>query len=332
MRLLILSRNATLYSTSRLVLAARSRGHEVTVADPLDFHIVISRGRPSMFLGDRPVPHADIVLPRIGASITNYGLAVVRQFDMMGVPVLNTAVAIARSRDKLRAMQLLTKKDIDVPKTVCARTPDSVDLALSFVGGCPAIVKLQQGTQGIGTMIAETPQAVSSLLETLWAMGQDIILQEYIAESKGRDFRAIVVGGKVVAAMRRQAKAGEFRSNLHRGGLGVRVNMDKRYTQAAVAAAKVMGLEVAGVDMLEGKDGPKILEINSSPGLEGIERTSGVDVAGAIIAHAERYLARRRKRRKRRDMVIDDERRQRRLKDDEVETTQPKKRAAVRGG
>ena len=317
MRLLVLSRNATLYSTSRLVLAARSRGHEVTVADPLDFHIVISRGRPSMFLGDRPVPHADLVLPRIGASITNYGLAVVRQFDMMGVPVLNTAVAIARSRDKLRAMQLLTKKDIDVPKTVCARTPDSVDQALSFVGGCPAIVKLQQGAQGIGTMIAETPQAVTSLLETLWAMGQDIILQEYIAESKGRDYRAIVVGGRVVAAMRRQAKAGEFRSNLHRGGLGVRVKMDRRYDQAAVAAVKVMGLEVAGVDMLESREGPKILEINSSPGLEGIERTSAVDVAGAIIAHAERFLAKRKKRASRRkDAVIDDERRIRRMRSD----------------
>ena len=177
MRLLILSRSATLYSTSRLVLAARARGHEVTVADPLDFHVVVSRGRPSMYLGAGAVPPVDLVIPRIGASITNYGLAVVRQFDMMGVPVLNTAIAIARSRDKLRALQLLTKKDIDVPATVCARTPDSIELALSLIGGTPAIVKLQQGTQGIGTMIADTPQAVSSLLETLWAMGQDIILQ-----------------------------------------------------------------------------------------------------------------------------------------------------------
>ena len=233
MRLLILSRNASLYSTSRLVLAARARGHEVTVADPLDFHVVVSRGRPSLFLGDASAPRADLVIPRIGASITNYGLAVVRQFDMMGVPVLNTAVAIARSRDKLRALQLLTKKDIDVPTTVCARTPDSIDLALRLVGGTPAIVKLQQGTQGIGTMIAETPQAVSSLLETLWAMGQDIILQEYIAESRGRDLRAIVVGNRVVAAMRRQARAGEFRSNLHRGGAGVRVKLDPRYALAA---------------------------------------------------------------------------------------------------
>jgi ribosomal protein S6--L-glutamate ligase len=313
MRLLVLSRNATLYSTSRLVLAARARGHEVTVADPLDFHIVVSRGRPAMFLGHSPVPHADLVIPRIGASITNYGLAVVRQFDLMGVPVLNNAIAIARSRDKLRAMQLLTKKDIDVPRTVCARTPESVDVALSFIGGTPAIVKLQQGAQGIGTMIAETPQAVTSLLETLWAMGQDIILQEYISESKGRDYRAIVVGGRVVASMRRQAKKGEFRSNLHRGGAGVRVKMDKRYSQAAVASVKVMGLEVAGVDMLEGRDGPKILEINSSPGLEGIERTSGVDVAGAIILHAERFLERRKERRSRRDVVIEDERRHTRV-------------------
>jgi ribosomal protein S6--L-glutamate ligase len=314
MRLLILSRSPALYSTSRLVLAARSRGHEATVADPLDFHIVVSRGRPSMFLGNQLVPEADLVIPRIGASITNYGLAVVRQFDMMGVPVLNTSVAIARSRDKLRSIQLLTKKDIDVPKTVCARTPDSVELALSFVGGTPAIVKLQQGAQGIGTMIAETPQAVTSLLETLWAMGQDIILQEYIAESKGRDYRAIVVGGRVIAAMRRQAKKGEFRSNLHRGGHGVSVTLDRRYRIAAIAATKVMGLEVAGVDMLEGRDGPKILEINSSPGLEGIERASGVDVAGAIIEHAERYAERRRRRVTSGDVVIEDERRERRLR------------------
>ncbi|MGH7281107.1 MAG: RimK family alpha-L-glutamate ligase [Polyangiaceae bacterium] len=314
MRILVLSRNATLYSTSRLVLAARARGHEVVVADPLDFHIVVSRKRPSMFLGGRPVPHADLVIPRIGASITNYGLAVVRQFDMMGVPVLNTAVAIARSRDKLRAMQLLTKKDIDVPRTVCAKTPDSVDLALSFIGGTPAIVKLQQGAQGIGTMIAETPQAVTSLLETLWAMGQDIILQEYISESKGKDYRAIVVGDRVVAAMRRQAKNGDFRSNLHRGGLAVKVVLDKRYCQAAISAVRVMGLDVAGVDMLEGKDGPKILEINSSPGLEGIERASGVDVAGAIIDRAERIAMRRSKRNSKKDAAIEHERRARRIR------------------
>ncbi len=320
MRLLLLSRNATLYSTSRLVLAARSRGHEVSVADPLDLRIVISRGRPSLYLGDRAVPRADLVLPRIGASITNYGLAVVRQFDLMGVPVLNTALAIARSRDKLRAMQLLTKKNIDVPVTVCARTPDSIEQALSHVGGPPCIVKLQQGAQGIGTMIAETPQAVTSLLETLWAMGQDIILQQYIAEAKGRDLRVLVVGGRVVASMRRQAKAGEFRSNLHRGGLGVRAQLDARYRRAAIAAPRVMGLEVAGVDMLETREGPKILEINSSPGLEGIERASGADVASAIIAHAERWLARRRHRR---HTPLDDERRLARIRDGAPASSRP---------
>jgi ribosomal protein S6--L-glutamate ligase len=321
MRLLLLSRNATLYSTSRLVLAARSRGHEVHVADPLDLRIVISRGRPSLFLGDHAVPHADLVLPRIGASITNYGLAVVRQLDLMGVPVLNTALAIARSRDKLRAMQLLTKKNIDVPVTVCARTPGSIEHALSLVGGPPCIVKLQQGAQGIGTMIAETPQAVASLLETLWAMGQDIILQQYIGEAKGRDLRVLVVGGRVVASMRRQAKAGEFRSNLHRGGLGMRIHLEAPYRRAAIAATRVMGLEVAGVDMLETREGPKILEINSSPGLEGIERASGIDVAGAIIVHAERWLARRKHRPR---TQLDEERRHARIRNGAPPASRPR--------
>jgi ribosomal protein S6--L-glutamate ligase len=209
-------------------------------------------------------------------------------------------------------MQILTKKNIDVPVTVCAKTPDAVQKAIELVGGCPAIVKLQQGAQGIGTMIAETPQAVTSLLETLWAMGQDIILQEYIAESKGKDYRAIVVGGKVIASMRRQARAGEFRSNLHRGGEGQKIKMDPRYSRAAIAAVREMGLEVAGVDMLEGRNGPKILEINSSPGLEGIERTSGVDVAGTIIAHAERYA--RDKKSRRGDKNLEAERRTKRIR------------------
>jgi ribosomal protein S6--L-glutamate ligase len=328
MRLLVLSRNASLYSTRRLVLAARARGHEVSVADPLDFRVVISRGRPSLFLGDKPTPHADLVLPRIGASITNYGLAVVRQFDLMGVPVLNTALAIARSRDKLRAMQLLTKRDIDVPVTVCARTPGSIEPALSLVGGAPCIVKLQQGAQGIGTMIAETPQAVTSLLETLWAMGQDIILQQYIAEAKGRDLRAIVVGGRVIASMRRQAKAGEFRSNLHRGGHGVAAQLEAPFRRAAIAATRVMGLEVAGVDMLESRTGPKILEINSSPGLEGIERASGVDVAAAVVMHAERYLARGGRRKKR--TTLDEERRLSRLRG--RSTDGARRRAGLDGG
>lgn len=289
MRMLILSRNPSLYSTSRIVLSARARGHEVFVVDPLEFQMVVSKGTPALYIAGEEIPSYDVVIPRIGASITNYGLAVVRQFDMMGVPMLNGAVAIARSRDKLRALQLLTQEGIDVPITVCARSPAGLDAALALVGGCPAIVKLQQGTQGIGTMIADTAQAANALLETFWAMGQDIVLQEYIRESKGRDVRVIVVGGQVVAAMRRVAKKGEFRANLHRGGKASGLKLSKRYADAAIRAAKSMGLEVAGVDMLEGKRGPKILEINSSPGLEGIERATGVDVAGAIVEYAERY-------------------------------------------
>ncbi|MBL9026908.1 MAG: RimK family alpha-L-glutamate ligase [Myxococcales bacterium] len=294
MRMLILSRNATLYSTSRVVLAARARGHDVSVIDPLEFQIVVNRRRPELFVGGAPVPSYDVVMPRIGASITNYGLAVVRQFDLMGAPVMNGAVAIARSRDKLRALQLLTLQKIDVPITVCARSPAGLEAALSLVGGCPAIVKLQQGTQGIGTMIAETPQAAHALLETFWAMGQDIVLQEYVRESKGRDVRIIVVGGKVVAAMERVAKKGEFRANLHRGGLGRGIKLPVSYRKAAIKAAAVMGLEVAGVDLLAGKRGPRILEINSSPGLEGIERASGVDVAGAIVDYAEKFAKKHR--------------------------------------
>lgn len=295
MRILVLSRNAALYSTSRIVLASRARGHEVSVIDPLDFQIVVSRGKPTLHVAGDPVPRFDLVIPRIGASITNYGLAVVRQFDLMGVPVLNGAIAIARSRDKLRALQLLTRSGLDVPTTVCARSPAGLDAALSLVGGCPAIVKLQQGTQGIGTMIAETPQSMNALLETLWAMGQDIILQEYVRESKGRDVRAIVVGGRVIAAMRRVAKPGEFRSNLHRGGRGGAVVLPPAYRRMAIRSAELMGLEVAGVDMLEGRAGPRILEVNSSPGLEGIERATGRDVAGAIIDYAEAYAAKNRK-------------------------------------
>lgn len=330
MRMLVLSRNASLYSTSRVVLAARARGHDVTVIDPLDFQIVVSKGKPSLFVGGVPMPRYDVVVPRIGASITNYGLAVVRQFDLMGVPVVNGAVSIARSRDKLRALQLLTQVGIDVPTTVCARSPSGLDAALDLVGGCPAIVKLQQGTQGIGTMIADSPQAAHSLLETFWAMGQDIVLQEYVRESKGRDVRAIVVGGRVIAAMRRVAKKGEFRANLHRGAKGSGVILPPTYKRAAIRAAESMGLGIAGVDMLEGRKGPRILEINSSPGLEGIERASGVDVAAAIVEFAEEYArANRRMTRARLKSRIEDTIRVERKK---PSAKKPGRRSAARGG
>lgn len=313
MRIAILSRNASLYSTSRLALAARSRGHQVAIIDPLELHLVVSDSKPALIHGAEPLGRVDVVIPRIGTSINSYGLTVVRQFDLMGVPVLNPAVSIARSRDKLRSLQILTAKKLAVPITVCARSPAAVRSALKIVGGCPVIVKLQQGSQGIGTMIAETPQAVMSLLETFWAMGQDIILQEYIRESKGRDVRAVVVGRRVVAAMRRTARAGEFRSNLHRGGVAVGVQLDPVYRAAAIKAVRLMALEVGGVDMVETRSGPKILEINASPGLEGIERASGIDVAGAVIDYAERFADRRRGQGRREAVsrlsaVVDDER------------------------
>jgi ribosomal protein S6--L-glutamate ligase len=313
MRIVILSRNASLYSTSRLALAARARGHQVAIVDPLELHLVVAESKPALIYGSEPFRKADVVIPRIGTSINSYGLTVVRQFDLMGVPVLNPAVSIARCRDKLRALQLLTAKKIAVPITVCARSPAAVTSALKIVGGCPAIVKLQQGSQGIGTMIAETPQAVMSLLETFWAMGQDIILQEYIRESKGRDVRAVVVGRRVVAAMRRTARKGEFRSNLHRGGMAVGIQLDPAYRTTAIKAVRLMSLEVAGVDMVETKTGPKILEINASPGLEGIERASGVDVAGAVIDYAERFVVKRKGQGRRQAVsrmsaVVDDER------------------------
>lgn len=296
MHLLILSRKATIYSTRRLTEAAKARGHEVTIVDPLEISLVVTRGRPSLYLRGAEVSGFDLVIPRIGASVTQYGLAVVRQFDMMGVPVLNHAVAIARSRDKLRAMQLLTRKDLDIPITVCTKTSAHIDAALALVGGPPAIVKLHQGTQGIGVMLCETRQAVESTLEAFWTLGQDIILQEFVAESRGRDIRAIVVGNKVVAAMRRKAQRGEFRSNLHRGAEAEAIpDVDPRYARAAIEACKVMGLEVAGVDMLETRGGPRLLEINSSPGLEGIERATRVDVATAVIRHGERFVTRRHK-------------------------------------
>lgn len=291
MKLLVLSRNPRIYSTNRLVLAARARGHEVVVADPLDLQLVVKTGRPQMLLRGTPVEHVDIVIPRIGASITNAGLAALRQFEAMQIPVMNSSEAIAASRDKLRALQLLVAQGLQIPVTVVARQPEGLKAAVDSVGGFPAIVKLQQGTQGIGTMIAESQQSLASLLETLWAMGQNIILQEYIRESKGRDLRVIIVGGKIVATMERVAKKGEFRANLHRGATARTIKLSRAYQQAALRAAAAVGLDVAGVDLLMSKRGPQVLEINSSPGLEGIERTTRIDVATAIVKHAENLVA-----------------------------------------
>ena len=287
MRIALLSRNVKLYSTARLVEAARARGHEVDVIDPIKCVLAIARGSHRMIFRGQEVQDVDVVLPRIGASITDYGVAVVAHFERNEIPVCNSALAISRSRDKLRALQLLSAHDVGIPRTAMARDARAVGAAVDAVGGTPVIIKLLQGTQGVGVMIADSKQAVESTLDTLWGLGQNIILQEFIAESKGRDIRALVVGQEVVAAMRRTAKDGEFRSNLHRGGASERIELDESYRTAALTATRAMGLEVAGVDLLESTEGPRVIEVNSSPGLRGIESTSGVDVAQRIIAHCE---------------------------------------------
>ena len=291
----ILSRRRSLYSTRRLAETAARLDHETLILDPLHCDLVLGRKAPEIFyrgLTGR-LPAIDVVLPRIGASITEPGLAVVNHFDMRGVPLVNNSQPIARSRDKLRALQLLARAGIDIPKTVVARHPSQVKAALEIVGGPPAILKLVRGTQGIGVILAETEQMMQQVLETFWSLGMQILIQEFIEESEGRDVRALVVGRRVVAAMRRQARVGEFRSNVHRGGTGIAVDLPREYAEAALRAIHEMGLQVAGVDMLESRQGPKVVEINSSPGFEGLERCSGVDVADAIIAYATAFARRR---------------------------------------
>jgi ribosomal protein S6--L-glutamate ligase len=282
----ILSRNRKLYSTRRLVEAARALGHRPLVLDTLHCSLVIARERPQIFYRGEAVGRVDVVIPRIGASITGYGLSVVNQFDIMGVPVLNNSIPIARARDKMRALQLLSRFGIDIPRTVMCRYRSEVPQALEQVGGLPCIVKLLQGTQGVGVLIANSMEEVQGMLDTLWTLGQEILIQELIEESRGRDVRALVIGGRVVAAMRRQARTGDFRSNMHRGGEGRPVELSPEYAEVAIKGARVIGLDVAGVDMLEAKDGPKIMEVNSSPGFEGLEAVSGIDIATPYVQHA----------------------------------------------
>jgi ribosomal protein S6--L-glutamate ligase len=283
MRLAILSRQPALYSTRVLVEAARKRGHAVSVLDTLQFDLRISRRNPELFYQGEPVTGVDAVLPRIGASITFFGLAVVRQFEMMGVYCVNESQAIARSRDKLRSLQILSRHDIGMPPTVYTRQADHVPGCIDRVEGPPVVVKLLQGTQGIGVVLAESTAAASSVIEAFHGLDQNILIQKYIHEAKGADIRALVVGRKVVAAMRRKAVAGEFRSNIHRGGQAKEIKLPAEYRKTALAAARVLGLRVAGVDLIESKDGPMVMEVNSSPGLEGIQKATGVDVARAII-------------------------------------------------
>jgi ribosomal protein S6--L-glutamate ligase len=290
MRVVILSRQPSLYSTRVLAEAARQRGHEVQVLDTLQFDIRVSRRNPELLYQGRPVGPVDAVIPRIGASITYFGTAVVRQFEMLGVYCLNESQAIARSRDKLRCLQLLSRHDIGLPPTVYTRQAEHVPDCIEQVEGPPVVVKLLQGTQGIGVVLAESTMAASSVIEAFHGLEQNILIQKFIREANGADIRALVVGRKVVAAMKRQAVAGEFRSNIHRGGTARKFRLAPDYRRTALAAARVLGLTVAGVDLIESDEGPMVMEVNSSPGLEGIQKTTGVDVAAAVIEHIERAV------------------------------------------
>lgn len=288
MKIAVLSRNRRLYSTRRLIEAAEQRGHEVQVIDVLRCYMNIVSRRPSIHLEGEELESFDAVIPRIGASVTAYGTAVLRQFEMMGTYTLIESVALSRSRDKLRSLQLLSRKGIGLPVTGFANKPgDSKDI-IKMVGGAPVVIKLLEGTQGIGVVLAETNKAAESVIEAFMGLQANILVQEFIKEAGGADIRCLVVGGKVVAAMKRQASEGEFRSNLHRGGSASLVKITPEERATAVSAAKVLGLSVAGVDLLRSSRGPLVMEVNSSPGLEGIETASGKDVAGIIIEELEK--------------------------------------------
>tara|TARA_R110002072_G_scaffold7773_6_gene41591 strand:+ start:20051 stop:21226 length:1176 start_codon:yes stop_codon:yes gene_type:complete len=283
MKLAILSRSLKAYSTRRLQEAALSRGHDVKVLNTLKFAIDLERGTPDLYFRQKALSHYDAVLPRIGASVTYYGTAVVRQFQEMDVFCANTAHGILNSRDKLRSLQILSRHNIGIPRTSFVRDKNDVLPAIERVGGAPVVIKLIEGTQGIGVLLADTVKQAESIVELLQSQKQNVLIQKFVAESKGKDIRAFVVGDQVVAAMRRVAQGQEFRSNVHRGGVAEPVDLDPEYIETAVRCTQIMGLRVAGVDMLEGKDGPQVMEVNSSPGLEGIESCTQLDIAGAVI-------------------------------------------------
>lgn len=283
MKLGILSCSSKCYSTRRLKEAALERGHRCTVLDTLKFSIDLEEGSPDLYLRSKPLSHYDAALPRIGASITYFGTAVVRQFEQMDVFCANSSAGIANSRDKLRSMQILSRHHLGIPQTTFVRDKKDVLPAIERVGGAPVVIKLLEGTQGVGVILADSVKVAEAIIETLHSTRQNVLVQKFVAESRGRDIRAFVVGDQVVASMRRVARGNEFRSNVHRGGRTEVVELEDSYRELAVRAAQIMGLRIAGVDMLEGADGPLIMEVNSSPGLEGIETCTKLDVAGAIV-------------------------------------------------
>ncbi len=287
MKIVMLARNPSLYSHRRIVEAARGRGHEIDVINTLHVHMNITSNRPLLRHGGRTLPTYDAVIPRIGASVTNYGLAVLRQFEMQGVFPLNESVSIGRSRDKLRALQILARAGVGLPTTAFAHGPRKAEEVVAEVGGAPVIIKLLEGTQGMGVILAETKASATSIIEAFSAANVNILVQEYIRESAGTDVRALVVGGEVVAAMKRTSRKGDFRSNLHRGGEASPVALTEEERITALRSVEAMGLNVAGVDMLRSSRGTLVLEVNPTPGFEGMEGATGIDVAGAMIAVLE---------------------------------------------
>lgn len=288
MKLALMCQNGALYSHRRLVEAAQKRGHEIDIINHLRCYINITSMRPTMFYQGRTLPAYDAVIPRIGASVTFYGTAVLRQFEMMGVYPLNESVAISRSRDKLRSLQLLARKGVGLPVTVFAHKTSNAEEVVNMVGGPPVVIKLLEGTQGIGVILGETKGAAESIIQAFGGVNTNILVQEFIKEAQGEDIRCIVIGGRVVAAFKRRGKEGEFRSNLHRGGSAEKVKITAAERSTAIAAAKAMGLNACGVDMLRSNHGPVVMEVNSSPGLEGVETATGVDVAGLMIEFIEK--------------------------------------------
>jgi ribosomal protein S6--L-glutamate ligase len=293
-RIAILSRNRNLYSTRRLLEAGLRAGHDVRVIDHVRCFMDITSDNPTIHYREEEFArdHFDAVIPRIGSSVTLYGCAVVRQFEMMGVYCVNESVAITRARDKLRSLQLLSRRGVGIPVTSYANSPDDVPGLIREVGGAPLVIKLLEGTQGIGVVLAETRKAAESVIQAFMGLNTAILVQEYIKEAGGADIRAFVVGGRVIAAMKRQAPEGEFRSNLHRGGKATLVRLTKAERATAVHAAKVMGLNVCGVDILRSERGPLVMEVNASPGLRGIEEATGKDIAGLIVQFVEKNAVR----------------------------------------
>jgi ribosomal protein S6--L-glutamate ligase len=290
MKIVILSRNSKLYSTKRLVEAGEKRGHEIRVIDHSKCDIIIEKRKPQIFYNGESITGVDAVIPRIGASVTFYGSSVLRQFEMMKVFTAIESQALIRSRDKLRSLQILSRAGLGLPKTAFTNYSKDVEGVIDHLGGAPCVIKLLEGTQGIGVVLAETRSAATSVLEAFHGMQARVIVQEFIEEAKGADIRAFVVDGVVVGAMKRQGKKGEFRSNLHRGGTASIIELSEDEENAALKAARVMGLGIAGVDMLQSASGPKIMEVNSSPGLEGIEKSTGKDIAKSIIRYVERHV------------------------------------------